>query len=141
QDERILRGAQRISLVAAVAQREIEIALRAEDEASRVVIGEWLWLLNEDALGADVCFGRIRFRDLHLADDAAQHVGAGVVQVELAVFRELRVEGETEQAHFAAPDAAIRDVEEDGSVARRLIAGENDDPASLQHQKEALRAV
>ena len=122
---------------AAVAHPDVEVAVGPECHAAAVVIG--IGLGDHEDLAARPERDDVRVRCHPVLVDDRRAVGLpGVVDVELAVRRERRVEREAEQAPLAAADDERVDIEE----RRRGRSGlERPDRAGLLDDEPAPRPV
>ena len=108
----VLRPVAGVTRRAAVAEADVEVAIRAEGEHAAVVVGERLGYGEEHPLGARQRHVRVR-RDAELRDHGGPVRLPGVVDEEAAIGAELRVEGEAQEPALAAgQDAAAGDIQE-----------------------------
>ena len=129
----VLRTVAGIVAGAAIAHPDVEEPVGAERQHAAVVVGERLRDLEEGLLG-EVGDVRIAHGSPVLRDHGGAVRLARVVDEEATVRRELRVEGESEQAPLAAREHLCGDVEED---RRRGLAGLQhlDDAGPLEHEQ------
>ena len=80
------------------------------DDRAAVVVREWLLDVHQDALALRI--GRIRIERRRERRDDGVAVEVGVVDEEPRIVREVRVQGESEQALLAARRDPLGDVEE-----------------------------
>ncbi len=130
----------RVIGAAAIAKADVEKSVGAEGQHAAVVVGGNLVDLQEEAFTAGV--GGIS-RGRKFRDDCPQRRGGTgrVVDIEAAVLAKVGMEGETEQAHFAAGSDPVADIEEDRGSGNGRIVGKHPNTAGLLHDEKATTAV
>ena len=125
-----------ITAAAAVADADVQIAVRAEDDVAAVVIAERVCHREELAFRRRVRHIGVR-RAAQVFRDDDRTVGlARVVDVELAAGPELRMERKAEKPALAARQHLRRDIEE-RSREHGAVPDDLDHPALLDHEKPA----
>ena len=146
-----LPGVERIALPAAVALADVELAVGPEGDHAAVVVVVGLRDVHQHLGGLRRLLGRERVRALRIdgeADDERSAVERqrGVVDEEVAVLLELRMEGDRPQAlldeaglHVGAERVDVGEVEERLGVG--LAAFHDLDAADALDDEDASRAV
>ena len=123
---------------AAVAERDVEVAVGAEGDLPAVVVGERLGHLQEHPLAGGVGREGVARGPRQLGDHAAPVRARGVVHEDAAVGLVVRVEREPEQAALAARPHAVVEVHEH---RRRGVSGHEGDDARAPAARPLLHDV
>ena len=102
QQRRILRPVPRIARGTAIAQGDIEVTIGPEVDVARIVVGVWLLDGEENILAVRVGDVGVTTH-LEARDPGAPDLirCVGIVHIEMAIARIVRVKGETQQSFFA----------------------------------------
>ncbi len=133
-----LAVAERVAARAAVAGGDVQVAVGPEVDVAAVVVRERLVDLEEDPLAAGVGLVRCRRRDAERRHHGVP-VEVGVVHEQPRVGREVRGEGQPEQAALAARQDPLADVEE--RWIDQQPVPDDPDPARLLDDEQATAAV
>ncbi len=132
---------QRVGVIAhpTITERDMEHAIRPEEQMTAPVIRQRLLDLQHDALRLRHGGGGISRRGFHLADDRAPRVILRVAEVEEAVRGELRMKGDAMHAFLEKQDVlhALTEVEE-GPPGGILHANRTELTALHRHHLFAL---
>ena len=124
---RVLAVLQRVAATAAVAQPDVQVAVRAEGQLPAVVVGERVGQREQDALAGRV--GRLQVgRGGQLGDDRRAVAGSAVVDEEAPVGGEVGVEGQAQQPALAAGADAIARGRRTGGPQRAVGVDHADPP-------------
>ena len=130
---------------ASVPVRDVEEAVRAEDDGPPVVVPVGLLVAEEFHLGRRVGPVGIILADLEPRDDVRQPLRLRRVEdEEIPVLLESGMEREPQEALLVGlvlVGHPVLDVEEDGGAGRLLVVGERVDHAVLGGDEDAVRAI
>jgi hypothetical protein len=126
----------------AITQRDVEKTVRPETHLAPVVIPVRLWHFQQDSLGREISFVRVRGRDFEFADHTAPGILLAVINVEKTVRLESGMKREAQQTlfifHQGFPVLDIQKLLRVRAVA--AFAHDNDAP-TLLHDKHSVRAI
>ena len=133
----VLRAIAGIAAATAVPEADVQVAIGTERELSALVVGERLRDVQEDLRRSRV--GHVRIGRHAIAHERGVARGVRVVDVEQAVRRVVRMEGEAEQAALAAARDERAQIEKRRRQDARAV--EDFDAPRLLEDEEAPRAV
>ena len=130
---------ERIVLVAFVAERNVEIAVRAKMQIAAVVIAGFVNLREERKFGVrqrNVCVRGRRLKpcDPFITTARSRCVGEVVKNIKITVRRVTRMKGQPKQTFLASETHAARNVHEDRARRRGQICDDCDAAAALDDE-------
>ena len=127
---------------AAVPEREVKIAVRAEDGVARVVIPEGLRDFKENAFAIGLGLAGL-FTESPFGKAGAFRVLQSVVEVKLLVFGELGVENEPKKTFFesVADHVPLGEVEKSFGFGGVPVLGEDEDFSALKDEEFSARRI
>src|SRR5262249_3142112 len=132
----VLAVIERIVCRAAIANRDVQVAVRPEADRAAVMVPEGLGDAEEFLLRRGIGLVRIVLSDAEAANDIRQgRLLARVEDEELAIFLVAWMEGEAEEPFFillVVVDDPILKIEEDFRLRRLLVVGEDVNYAVLR---------